>query len=142
MSVHEYRTGNGGGGGVNGDVAVDAGDAAGARTGMEENEGTQDGNGGRRLVDKHRMTTGTGAGMETRAVAEIGTGTGTGSGRVGERQKNALNRTRAADVMWETRGLGWKDKKCGQERICSVAADLDNLENIKEAGGKHKVPKT
>ena len=45
---------------------------------------------GWRLVDEHRMGTGTGAGMETRVVVEMGTGTkmrtwmkmGTGSDRV------------------------------------------------------------
>ena len=59
-------------------------------------------------MDKHRMGTGTGAGTETRAVAEMGTGTRigagtrTGSGRVEERRRSAKKRTRGVDAMWET----------------------------------------
>ena len=53
------------------------------------------------------MKSGTGAGMETRAVAEIqtrtrieaGTGTGTGSGRAQERQISAGNRSRLVDAI-------------------------------------------
>ena len=38
-------------------------------------------------MDEHRMETGTGAGTETRAVAEMGTGTRIGSGRAEERRE-------------------------------------------------------
>ena len=61
------------------------------------------------------MRTGTGAGKETRAVAEMGTGTITGtrigSGRAEERQRSARNCTIVVDVMWETGRLGWKQQK-------------------------------
>ena len=47
------------------------------------------------------MGTGTGAGMETRAVEEMGTGTGTktGSGRAEERRGNARNHIKIADAI-------------------------------------------
>ena len=37
--------------------------------------------------------------------------------------------------------LGRKRKKRRQESVGSVAANPDNLENSKEVGGKHKVPR-
>ena len=51
-----------------------------------------------------------GAGTETRAIIKMGkgtrmrTGTGTkiGSGRAEERRRNARNRTRPVDALWET----------------------------------------
>ena len=60
---------------------------------------------------------GTGAGIETGAVAEIGTGTmmgtGTGtrsgSGRAEERRRSARSRTRVVDVMWEM-GETWVER--------------------------------
>ena len=75
---------------------------------MQTNGGTRDGNevgsgdGARtgtgqrwKPVDEHRMGTGTGAGTETRAIAEMGTGTRmetgmgtrTGSGKAEEREE-------------------------------------------------------
>ena len=89
------------------------------------------------------MRTGTRAGTETRAVAEMGTGTRmgtetrTGSGRAEERRKSATNRTRDVDAMWET-GETWleREKKRRKERVSSVAANPENLENSKEAGGE------
>ena len=86
------------------------------------------------------MRTGTGMGMETRAVAEMGTGTGTRtvSGRAEERQRSAENRTKVVDVTWETEEA-WVERgknECKQERVGSVAANPDNLENRKEAGGE------
>ena len=63
----------------------------------------------------------------------MGTGaeTRTGSGRAEERQISARNRTRVVNAMWETGGtwLGGKRKKRRQERVGSVAANPDNLEN-------------
>ena len=55
-------------------------------------------------MDEYRIRTGTEAGTETRAVAEMGTGTGTrtGSGRVDERQRSTRNHTRVVDAMLET----------------------------------------
>ena len=48
------------------------------------------------------------------------------------------NRTRVVNAMWETGRLGWEEKKRTgrQERVGSVAANPDNLENNKEAGGE------
>ena len=69
-------------------------------------------------MDKHKMGTGTGAGTETRAVAEMGTGTrmgkGTriGSGREEERPRGARKRTRVVDAMWETGETWWEEEKC------------------------------
>ena len=61
-------------------------------------------------MDEHRVGTGTGAGTETRAVAEMGTGIGTGtrmgSRRAEERRRSARNRTRVVDAIWET-GETW-----------------------------------
>ena len=94
------------------------------------------------------MGTGTGTGMEARTVAEMGTGTritGTGmrigSERAEGRQRNARNRKIVVDAMWETRKtwLGGKRKTCRKERVGPVAANPDNLERKKEAGGGHKV---
>ena len=51
--------------------------------------------------------------------------------------------TSVVDAMWET-GETWRverEKKRSQERVGSVADDPDNLENSKEAGGKHNVPR-
>ena len=66
-------------------------------------------------MDEHRIETGTGAGTETRAVAEMGTrmetGTGTriGSGRAEERRRSAKDRTRVVDALWET-GETWVER--------------------------------
>ena len=151
-SVQAHRTGgvtesegqegaNGVGGGIgvaggngdgNGDVNCHGdGDGAGTGTGMEMNEGAQNGNwdGSGDVAG-----TGTGTGTEPRTVAEMGTGTtitGTGtrigSGRAEERRKSARNRKIVVDTVRET-----GDRK---ERVSSVAANPDNLESNKEAGG-------
>ena len=63
---------------------------------MGTEAGTERGRGWR-PVDKHMMETG--AGTETRVVAEIGTGTRTGSGRVEVRRRSARNRTRIVDAI-------------------------------------------
>ena len=121
-------------------------------TRVEVNEGARDGNGdgsgdgarerGWRPVDEHRMGTGTGKGTEARTVAEMGTGTritGTGtrigSGRAEGRRSSARNRKIVVDAVWET-GETWMEReKCRKERAGSVAANPDNLESNKEAGG-------
>ena len=84
------------------------------------------------------MGTGTGTGKEARTVAEMGTritGTRIGSGRAEKTRKSARNRKIVVDgvpEMGETRvGI----KKYRKERIGSVAANPDNLESNKEAGG-------
>ena len=64
------------------------------------------------------------------------TGTRIGSGRAEERRKSARNRKIVVDAMWETGGdLGGKREKCRKERVGPVAANPDNLESNKEAGG-------
>ena len=71
-----------------------------------------------------------------RTGTRMGTGTRIGSGRTGERRRSARNRTRVVDAMWEKGGdLGGKREKCRKERVGPVAANPDNLENNKEAGG-------
>ena len=98
VSVHAHRTegvtesegreGANGVGGGNGDVNGDRdGGGAETRTGVEANEGRQDGNGdGRR--DGRRDGP--------------GTGTVTGSGKAEERRRSARNRKRGVDAVWET----------------------------------------
>ena len=111
------------------------GDGAGTGTGTGRERGWGP-------VDKHRMGMGTGTGTETRIVAEVGTGptiTGTriGSGRAEERRKSARKRKIVADAVretGETRRVE-REKKCRKERLGSVAANPDNLESNKEAGG-------
>ena len=119
------------------------------------NEGAQDGNGdgsgdgagtgmGTRGRTPDRNGDGNGDGSEeARTVAEMGTGTtitetGTriGSGRAEERRKSARNRKIVVDAVRET-GETWveRQKKCRNERVGSVAANPDNLESNKEAGG-------
>ena len=99
---------------------------------------------GWRPVDEHRMGMRTGTGTEARTVAEMGTtrtgitGTGTkiGSGRAEERRKSARNRKIVVDAVRETGETRVeREKKCRKERIGSVAANPDNLESNKEAGG-------
>ena len=71
-------------------------------------------------------------GAETRALSEMGTGTGTrtGSGRAEERQRSARNRTRSVRRDVGNGGdLVGKRKRRRQERVMSVAANPDNLEN-------------
>ena len=88
------------------------------------------------------MGTGTGAGKETRAVAErgtgtrMGTGTRIGSGRAEERRRSARYRTKVVDAVWET-GETWVEieKKSRKQRVGPVAANPENLENKKETGG-------
>ena len=91
------RDRNGVGGG-NGDVNVDGqGDGAGTTTGVEANQGTQDGN------ENERRDT--------------------GLGRVGERQTCAWKPRRGVDVMWKTGETWAKRIKTKHESICSVAID-------------------
>ena len=61
--------------------------------------------------------------------------TRTGSGRAEERRKSARNRKIYVDVVRETGETGGKRIKCRKERVGSVAANPDNLESNKEAGG-------
>ena len=59
------------------------------------------------------------------------------------RRKNARNCKIVVNAMWETgETFGGKRKKCRKERVGPVAANPDNLESNKEAGGEHKVLRT
>ena len=97
---------------------------------------------GCRPVDEHRMRMETGTGTEARTAAEMGTGTritrmGTRieSRRAEEREGSARNRKIVLDSMWET-GETWVERgKSRKERVGPVAANPDNLESNKEAGG-------
>ena len=89
------------------------------------------------------MGMGTRTGTDARTVAEMGTGTTItgmglriGSGRAEERRNSARNRKIAVDAVRETGGhMSGKRKKCRKERVGSAAANPDNLESNKEAGG-------
>ena len=113
------------------------GDRAGTGTGVEVNEGAQDG-----IGDRSGDGAGTGTGTEARTIAEMGTrttiagiGTRIGSGRAEERRKSARNRKIVVDAVRETGETRVKrEKKCRKERVGSVAANADNLESNKEAG--------
>ena len=65
--------------------------------------------------------------------------------RVGEGEREAKKRKQQHKSFRrhvENGGdLGGKREKRRQKRVGSVAANLDNLENSKEAGGGHKVPR-
>ena len=145
----------GGNGDGNGDVNGHGdGDGAGTGTGVEVNEGAQDGNRngngeGRERgrgrgwgpVDEHRMGTRTGTGTEARTVAEMETGTTITGTRIGlrraeGRRKSARNRKIVVYAVRETGETRVEsEKKCRKERVGSVAANPDNLESNKEAGG-------
>ena len=119
------------------------GAAVGTGTGVNVNEGAQDGNG-----NGSGDGAGTGTGTEARTVAEMGTGrritrmgTRIGSGRAKERRRSARNRKKALDAMWEmgeTCVEREKHQPGRKERVGPVAANPDNLESNKEAGGGHK----
>ena len=64
------------------------------------------------------------------------TGTRTGLGRAEERRKSARNRKIVVDALRETGETRVeREKKCRKERVGSAAANPDNLESNKEAGG-------
>ena len=136
--------GNGVGGG-NGNVNGHGdGVGAGTATGVEVNEGAQDG-------------TGAGTGVETRRQTPDGNGDGNGDGsedssgdgngyedngnkdRIGEGGTEAKKRKKPQNSCRRHVGnggyLSGKRKKCRKERVGPVAANLDDLESKKEAGG-------
>ena len=39
------------------------------------------------------------------------------------------------DAIWGTGRLGWKEEKCRKQRVGPLAANPDNIESNKEAGG-------
>ena len=138
-------------GGGNGDGnGVGAGTGTGKGTEVEVNEGAQDGNG-----DGSGDGEQTGTGVETRRRTKGGKWDGNensrgdgnryddGNGnedRIGEGGREAKKRKKRTRVgcrrrVGQGRNLGGKRKKCRKEKVGPVAADPDNLENNKEAGG-------
>ena len=153
MSVQAHRTEGvtgsegrkertGSGAGLESGAGTETVTGAGGGTGVEVNEGAQDGNG---------AGTGTGTGVETRRRTPGGNGDGSedssGDGnedngkedRIGEGGREAKKRKKPQNScrrhMGNGRDLGGKRKKCRKERVGSVAANPDNLESNKEAGG-------
>ena len=145
----------GGNGDGNGDVNGHGdGDGAGTGTGVEVNEGAQDGNG-----DGAGTETGTGVGTRRPTPDRNGDGNGNGNGdgsedssgdgngdddngnenRIGEGGREAKKRKKPQNSCRrraENGGdVGRKRRKCSKEKIGSVAANPDNLESNKEAGG-------
>ena len=124
------------------------GDGAGAETGVEVNEETQDGNG-----DGSGDGAGTGTGVGTRRQTSDGNGdgcedcSGDGNGyddngnenRIREGGREAKKRKKPQNSCRRRAGnggdTGGKRKKCRKERVGSVAANPDNLESNKEVGG-------
>ena len=141
----------GGNGDGNGDVNGHGdGDGAGTGTGVEVNEGAQDGNG-----DGAGTETGTGVGTRRPTPDRNGDGNGDGSedssgdgngdddngneNRIGEGGREAKKRKKPQNSCRrraENGGdVGGKKRKRRKEKIGSVAANPDNLESNKEAGG-------
>ena len=133
------------------------GDGAGAGTGGEVNEGAQDRNGD---GSGECAGAGTGTGVETRRRTQNGNGdineNSSGDRNGGEDENGNRNENRIGEGGRETKkrkkpqngcrrhvengeDLGGKRKKCRQERVGPEAANPDNLESNKEAGGGHKV---
>ena len=147
-------SGNGDGNG-NGDVNGHRdGDEAGTGTAVEVNEGAQDGNRG---GGGDGAGTGTGTGVRTRRRIPDGNGDGNGDGnedssgdgngdddngnkgRIREGGREARKRKKPQNSCRRRAGnggdTGGKRKKCRKERVGSAAANPDNLESNKEAGG-------
>ena len=144
----------GGNGDGNGDVnGLEDGDGAG--TGVEVNEGAQDGNGDG-SGDGDGAGAGTGVGTRRRTPDGNGDGNGDGSedssgdgngdddngrneNRIGEGGREAKKRKKPQNSCRRRaengRDLVGKGKQCSKERVGSVAANPDNLESNKEAGG-------
>ena len=142
----------------NGDVhRVGGGNGAGTGTGVEANEGAQNGN---EDVSGDGVGTGTGTRMEIRRRTQDGNGDGSGDGNEsssgdgtghedengngneyrigggGRESKKRLKPHKSCRRHVEKGGnLGGKRKECRKERVGTVAANRDNLENIKAAGG-------
>ena len=130
------------------------GDGAGKETEVEVNEGAQDGNGDG-SGDGAGTGTGTGVGTrrrtpdgnrdENRVGSEDCSGDGNGDddngneNRIGEGGREVKKRKKPQNSCRRRAGnggdTGGKQKKCRKERVGSVAANPDNLESNKEAGG-------
>ena len=112
------------------------GDGAGPGPGVEVNEGAQDGNG-----DGSGDGAGTGTGVGTRRRTPHGNGGGSdgNENRIGEGGREVKKRKKPQNGCRRRAGnggnTGGKRNKCRKERVGSVAANPDNLESNKEAGG-------
>ena len=147
----------GGNGDGNGDVNDHGdGDGPGTGTGVEVNEGAQDGN---EDGSGDRAGTGTGTGVGTRRRTPDGNGDENGDGsedssgdengfddngngnedRIGEGGREAKKCKKLQNSCRRRAGnggdTGGKIKQCRKEGAGSVAANQDNLESNKEAGG-------
>ena len=134
------------------------GDGAGTGTEVEVNKGSQYGN---EDGSGDGAGTGSGTGVETRGLTQDGNGDGSGDGNesssgdgdgdedenrgrnengIGESGREANKRKKPHKScrrhMRNGGDLGGKRKKRRQERVGSVAANPDNLDNIKEAEGE------
>ena len=58
-----------------------------------------------------------------------------------ERERHTERQRERERKREKEREIETEREKRRQERVCSVAVDPDNLENNKEAGGKHKIPR-
>ena len=105
---------------------------------METRRQTQDGNGDG-IGDGNESSNGYGNGDEN----GIGNGNensiGEGEGKAKKRKKPHIN---CRHQVGNGGDLGGKRYERREDRVGSVAANPDNLENKKEAGGSHKVPRT
>ena len=117
----------------------------GAGTGVEVNEGSQDGSGdeaGTGVETRRRTPDGNGDGSEDSSGDGIVDEDNGNEDRIGEGGREAKKRKKPRNSCRRHAGnegdLGEKRKKCRKERVGSVAAYADNLESNKEAGGEHK----
>ena len=114
---------------MNGD---EDGDGVGTRTGVEANEGTQDGNGDG-SGDGNESSSGDGNGDEDGNGDSNEDGIGEGGG--GSKKRKKPHKSCRRDVR-NGGDLGGKRKKRRQGRVGFVAAEPDNLKKSKEAGGE------
>ena len=135
--------GDGAGTGMGTEVEANEGAQYGNEDGSEDGVGTARGRGWR--VDEHRMGTGTGAGTGNESSSGDGNGDEDGNGDrnedgIGEGGREANKRKKPHRSCRRNVGNGGdldgKRKTRRRERVGSVAANPDNLENSKEAEGK------
>ena len=143
----EGQQGANGVGGGNGDFNGDVnGDGAGTGTGVEVNEGAQDGDGsgdgaGTGVGNRRRTPDGNGDGDGSEDSSGDGNGDEDNGNedRIGEGGRDAKNRKKPQNScrchVVNGGDTGGKRKKCRKERVGSAAANPDNLESNKEAGG-------
>ena len=98
------------------------------------------------METRRRTPDGNGDGSEDSSSGDGNGDEDNGNGnedRIGEGGREAKKRKKPQNNCRRHAGnggdLGGKRKKCKKERVGSVAANPDNLESNKEAGGEHKV---